>query len=91
MEVIYYCPVWQVCWTPHGKEYTIKTHRGWKYINYNNTKLGLAKIPTKLRIRDFEDFIFCYIFCNWHRNYPCVAMELFINKKLKQKYYGKRI
>ena len=84
MQDVYYCPVWQVGWDAHGKEYPVKTHRGWRYININNNKLGVSKLIERIRIRNFDDFIFCYIFENWHSLYPCPAMAFYVNKKIKK-------
>ena len=34
----------QVVITHVGNELPIKEHNGWKYVNYNGTKIGLSKI-----------------------------------------------
>lgn len=84
-DKLFYCPVWSVVWTPHGMELPIKEHRGWKYVNYQDKKIGLAKIPHRIRIRDFDDFQFCYIFEGWFFKYPCPAMDTLVSKRIKQK------
>ena len=57
-------------------EIEIKEHRGWKYVNYNGTKIGLSKIPMMAVIKD--DYVGDYIFGGGFLDYPCPAMDYWI-------------
>lgn len=54
----------------------VKEHRGWRYINYNGTKIGLSKIP--VMPQKCDDAVFDYIFCGGFTTHPCPAMDFFI-------------
>ena len=43
-------------------EVPIKEHNGWKYVNYNSTKLGLSKIPILKEETAEFNYIFKYGF-----------------------------
>jgi hypothetical protein len=81
---LYYCNVWQRVWDTHGKIYEIKEHRGWKFVNYNNTKVGINQLPNKPLIRDFDDVCTLYIFA-WHTIFPCPAIGYYVAKKSNPK------
>lgn len=84
IEKIYYCPEGNIVYDAYGKEYPIKKDKRWEFINVNDTKVGTAKLRRKLRIRDFDDVVFHWIFSGWLYKYPCPAIEVLVNKKLKQ-------
>lgn len=78
-EKIYYCEVGNCGHDAHGNTYPVKEHKR----NYNGRKIGVTKLIPKPFIRDFDDFIFFYIFCGWFRQFPCPAMQYYVTKKLK--------
>ena len=84
LNKIYYCPEGNIVFDAYGREYPIKKDKRWEYINVNDTKVGTAKLTRKLRIRDFDDVIFHWIFSGWFYKYPCPAIEVLVDKKLKQ-------
>jgi len=43
-------------------EVPIKEYKGWKYVNYNSTKLGLSKIPILKEESEEFNYIFKYGF-----------------------------
>ena len=47
-------------------------------------KIAVSKLNVKLRIRDFDDVVYHYIFSGWYQKYPCPAIEHLVNKKLKK-------
>jgi hypothetical protein len=67
-------------WDTHGKQYTIKEHRGWKYIDVANKKIGVSKLQQKPQIRNFDDVVLNYMFC-WNVWYPCPAIGYYVFKK----------
>ena len=52
----------QVVIDMRGNVLPIKEHKGWKYINYNSTKLGLSKIPILKEESEEFKYIFEYGF-----------------------------
>lgn len=65
-------------------ELPIKEHRGWKYINYCGTKIGLARISV-LQPPD-DDPVFDYVFGGGSVEYPCPAMDYWIMRwRMKRK------
>ena len=52
----------QVVIDMRGNVLPIKEHNGWKYINYNSTKLGLSKIPILKEESEEFKYIFEYGF-----------------------------
>ena len=77
---LYYCNVWHIAHDTHGSTHQIKTHRGWQFVNYNNTKIGISKLPIKPLIRNFDDVCIYYVF-KWHNSHPCPAIGYFVKKK----------
>ncbi len=71
--------------TPRGVEIPIKIHKGWRFVNYKGLKIGLSKIPKKVIIKCFDDFMVEYITTDWHIKYPCKAINHIINLKMKKK------
>lgn len=69
----------------HGKIYEIKEHRNWKFINVNNIKVGVNKLSVKMKIFNFDDFLFNYIFGGLSEKYPCIAMEYYVYRKMTNK------
>lgn len=93
INTIYYDNVWQRVWDTYGKEYIIKEHSGWKFINAGDKKIGISKLPTRVQIKDFDDVVVNYVF-GWHREFPCPAIGYFVyrkvsNKKITMKEYFK--
>lgn len=67
-----------------GEQLKVKQHRGWKYINYNGTKIGLAKIPIQQPASD--DPVFYYVFNGGSVTHPCPAMDYWIMRwRMKRK------
>jgi len=82
LQTIYYCDVAEKCWDCSGKVYDIKTGRKgtkseWKHINVNGGKIGVDNLPKKLKIFNFDDFVFAYSF-NLCVRYPCIAMGYYV-------------
>ena len=84
IEKLYYDNVCNSVYDTHGKQYTIKEHRGWKFVNVNNKKIGISSLREKIQIRNFEDVVYHWIFSGWFYLYPCPAIEKLVNQKLKQ-------
>lgn len=84
IDKIYYCPEGKIVFDAYGKEYPIKKDKRWEFINVNGSKIGVSKLKERIRIRDFDDVVFHWIFSGWFYLYPCPAIELLVNKKLKQ-------
>ena len=90
---LYYDDVVNVVFDNYGKTYEVKEAKGnWKYINLNNFNLSVSKLPTKPLISQFDDVMFRYIFCGWHQNYPCIAIDYLVymkhlNKKITFNQY----
>jgi len=94
-NTIYYDNVWHRVWDTHGKEYAIKEHQGWKFINVGDKKLGVSKLPIKPLIRNFDDVVVNYVCGGWHRSFPCPAIGYSVyrkvtGKKISLKYYYKQ-
>jgi len=82
LQTIYYCDVAEKCWDCSGKVYDIKVGRKgtkseWKHINVNGGKIGVDNLPKKLKIFNFDDFVFAYSF-NLCERYPCIAMGYYV-------------
>ena len=52
----------QVVITHVGNELPIKEHNGWKYVNYNGTKIGLSNIQILKEESEEFKYIFEYGF-----------------------------
>ena len=52
----------QVVTTTRGNVLPIKEHNGWKYVNYNGTKIGLSNIPILKEESEEFKYIFEYGF-----------------------------
>jgi hypothetical protein len=81
-EQLYYDAVCNLVHDAQGKTYPIKEHSRRVYVNYNDKQISVTKLPTKKLIRDFDDFIFWYVFTDLHVTHPCLAMEYFIHRKM---------
>lgn len=84
-DTIYYDNGFKIVWSNDGTsyhEYDIKVEKGrsWRYVYYNNKKLGVDSLPKRTRIRHFDDVEANYIF-NWHIQYPCVAIASIIDRR----------
>jgi len=69
----------------YGKEYPIKEHRNWKFVNINNKKIGVSTIQIKMKVSNFDDFVFAYIFGGLAHTHPCFAMDYLVYRKLTNK------
>jgi hypothetical protein len=85
LENVFYCKVCNCVFDPHGKVYEIKEHRNWKYINIDNKKVGVSSLEEKLRIFNFDDFLFSYVFNGLFRTFPCLAMDYYVYRKMTSK------
>jgi hypothetical protein len=83
-NTIYYDNVWNVAFDTHGREYAIKVHRDWKFINIGDKKVGVSKLPIRTQIKDFDDVIANYT-CHWHRTSPCPAIAYSVYRKVTNK------
>lgn len=52
----------QLVVTTRGLDLPIKEHNGWKFVNYNGTKIGLSKIPILQEETEEFNYIFNYGF-----------------------------
>jgi hypothetical protein len=92
---LYYDDVVNVVFDNYGKTHDVKEAKGnWKYINLDNSKVSISKLPTKPLIRNFDDVYYRYVFCGWHQKYPCVVIDYLVfmkhnRKKLNYKQYEK--
>ena len=84
LEEIFYCPVGNCGWSTH-KEYPVIERKNWKYIVVDGKQIGVSKLPEKMRIRNFDDFLFSYVFGGMFRTFPCLAMEYFVYRKMTNK------
>jgi len=82
---IFYCNVCNRVWDAHGKIYEIKEHRNWKFVNVGNKKIGVSTLPTKVKIFDFDDFVFWYVFGGLCQSKPCPAMAYYVYLKMSFK------
>lgn len=55
----------------------VKDHKGWKYINYNGSKISVSTLNQY--IKD-EDHVHNYIFNGQYKQFPCPAMQYWIMK-----------
>lgn len=62
MENLFYDSVRNCVFDAHGKIYNIHERSGRKWINKDNKQINLKTIKERFLIRDFDDFIFLYIF-----------------------------
>jgi hypothetical protein len=85
LHQIFYCNVGEVCWDTYGNIYPIKTGGNWKHVNVNNTKIGVSKLPIKMKVFDFDDVVFAYIFGGLHSSHPCPAIGYYVYKKVSKK------
>jgi len=83
-NTIYYDNVWHRVWNTHGKEYVIKEHQGWKFINVADKKIGISKLPIRTQINNFDDVVVNYVF-GWHRTHPCPAIGYSVYRKVTGK------
>lgn len=61
--------------TTRGEILTIKEHRGWKYVNYKGSKIGVSTLQAET---ETNDPVFNYIFNNGFKYDPCYAMDYWI-------------
>lgn len=85
MAQLFYDDVSNIVFDAHGKEYEVKTYNRCKQVNVENKKVSVSKLPVKPFIRNFDDVMFRYIFCNWHIDYPCRVIDYLIFMKNKGK------
>jgi hypothetical protein len=71
-------------WDTYGKEYPIKEHQGWKFVNIGNSKVGINKLPQRVLIRNFDDVVVNYVF-GWHSSHPCPAIGYSVYRKVTGK------
>ena len=81
LKNIFYDNVGVRVWDTYGKEYAIKKHNNWEFINVGKDKIGINTLEKKIEIRNFDDFSFLYIFKGWGQSHPCKAMDYFIIKR----------
>jgi len=84
LEKIFYCNVGNCGWSTH-KEYPVIERKNWKYIVVDGKQIGVSKLQEKVRIRNFDDFVFAYIFGGLFRAYSCLAMDYFVYRKVTGK------
>ncbi len=83
---IYYCNVHECAFDLHGKIYPIlKRGENSRYINVGDKQVRIDTLEKRLRIFDFSDFIFAYIFGGLFETHPCPAMGYFVFKKTTHK------
>ena len=82
---LFYCNVGKCVYDTHGKVYEIKEHRNWKFVNFDNKKIGVSSLPVKLKLFNFDDFQFNYIFGGLFNQFPCIAMEYLIYRRITKK------
>lgn len=87
---IYYDDVSKVVFDANGKEYPIKEYNRSKCIHFNDKRIAISKLPKKIRIRNFDDVVFNYVFNGWNQKYPCPAIEILVNKKINNEKRKKR-
>jgi hypothetical protein len=75
LQELIYDTTRQIVTTTRGVKVPIKEHRGWRYINYEGSKIGLNKLPIK---PTNCDPVFDYWFGGGFQNYPCTAMDYWI-------------
>jgi phage pi2 protein 07 len=63
--------------TTRGEELPIKEHNGWRYVNYQGTKVGVSKLAVK-HYTNNNDPVDDYIFNGGFTTYPCPAMDYWI-------------
>ena len=78
---LYYDDVSNEVFDAYGKTYPIKEYNRCKQVNIDNKRVSVSKLPIKPLIRNFDDVMFRYIFCWWHRDYPCVAIDYLMHLK----------
>jgi len=84
IEQIFYCNVGECGWSTH-KEYPVVERKNWKYIVVDGKQIGVSKLKEKVRIRNFDDFVFAYVFGGLFRSNPCLAMDYFVYRKMTNK------
>lgn len=84
MEQIFYCKVGNCGWSTH-KEYPVVERKNWKYIVVDGKQIGVSKLPEKMLIRNFDDFVFAYVFGGLFRTNPCIAMDYYVYRKMTKK------
>ena len=82
LQQIFYCNVGDVGWDTYGNIYPVKTGGNWKHINVNNKKVGVSTLTVKLKIFNFDDFTFAYVFGGMFKKYPCIAMDYYVSRKM---------
>ena len=82
---IFYCNVGNVCWDTYGNVYQIKTGGNWKHINVGNKKIGVSALPVKIKIFNFDDFLYWYVFGGLCISHPCIAMGYYVYIKMTGK------
>ena len=79
LQNLFYDNVCNVVFDTHGEMYPIKEHRNWKFVNIGDKKIGISKLPLKMKIFNFDDFVFHYVFGEM---LPCNAMGYYVLRKM---------
>jgi len=82
LKQIFYCKVGKVCWDASGNIYQVKTSNRWEHINIGNKKISISTLPVKLKIFNFDDFVFAYVFGGLCQTHPCFAMGFYVYIKM---------
>jgi hypothetical protein len=85
LQQIFYCKVGKVCYDASGNIYHVKTSNRWEHINIGNKKIGISTLPVKLKIFNFDDFVFAYVFGGLCQTHPCPAMGYFVQQKMTKR------
>lgn len=85
IENIFYDNVGGRVWSTYGKEYAIKKHSNWQFINVGKDKIGINSLEKKIKIMNFDDFTFMYIFKGLSQSHPCLAMDYLIFRRQQKK------
>lgn len=84
IEQIFYCNVGNCGWTTH-KEYPVVERKNWKYIVVDGKQIGISSLPQKMKIKNFDDFVFAYVFGGLFKSSPCIAMDYYVYQKMTNK------
>jgi len=82
LKQIFYCNVGNICWDTYGNTYPIKTGGNWKHINVDGRKVGVSTLSVKVKIFNFDDFVFWYVFGGLCQKLPCPAMGYYVYQKM---------
>jgi hypothetical protein len=84
LQNIFYDNVGERVWDTYGREYPIKEHSNWKFVNIGKDKVGVSTLENKIEIRSFDDFQFIYVFKGLSQTHPCLAMEYIIFRRMRK-------